>query len=305
MPLNKTACRRSARVATCASSAANGRTKALVSTTAGKTSKTSRVQVRKSTKIGNGPKVPRQTPRHQEESEMEVGEEKDVSSDEAVEGNTNTVGSAQGRERLSTLRAKDGTRGEHRNKKHPRDLYWVQTHREPPASNRCDGAAVYVVDHWANASTWREPRQPTASSWQEAASFGQRGARPLRQPHVSTVHVVHELCDCDARLKRFIVINEEEQQDQLSGRPGYSSKVKTGQCFRNDLTKDGHADRFQWISETSIKIVGTQKTQTSTLECLFQTAVVWISSSRCHGLIELAIKNYSYRDGRIRSNCSG
>jgi len=203
MPLNKTACRRSARVATCATSAANGRTKALVSTTAGKTSKTSRVQVRKSTKIGYGPKVPRQTPRHQEESEMEVGEEEDVSSDETVEGNTNTVGSTQGRERSSTLHAKDGTRGEHRNNKHPHDLYLVQTHREPPAFNRHDGAAVYVVDHSTNAFTWREPRQPTASIWREVASFGQRGARPLTQLHVSTVHVVHELCDSDARLEQF------------------------------------------------------------------------------------------------------
>jgi len=129
MPLNKTACRRSARVATRATSAANDRTKALVSTTAGKTSKTSRVEVRKSTKNGNGPKVPRQTPRHQEESEWEVGEEDDVSSDEAVEGNTNSVSSAQGRERPSTLPAKYGTRGEHRNKEHPRDPKLVQTHR--------------------------------------------------------------------------------------------------------------------------------------------------------------------------------
>jgi len=51
---------------------------------------------------------------------------------------------------------------------------------------------------------------------------------------VSTVHVVHELCDCDARPERF---NEDEQQDQCSGWPEYSSKVKTYQCFRNDLTE--------------------------------------------------------------------
>jgi len=157
MPLNKTACRQSVRVATRATSAANGRTKALMSSTAGKTSKASRVQVRESTKNGNGPKVPRQTPRHQEESVWEVGEEEDVSSDEAVEDNTNSVISAQGRERPSTLHAKYGTRSEHRNKEHPPDPYLVQTHREPPASNRRDGAAVYVEDQSANASIWREP----------------------------------------------------------------------------------------------------------------------------------------------------
>jgi len=200
MPLNKTARRRSARVATHATAAPNDLTKALVSTTAGETSKTSRVQVRKSTKKGNCPKVPRETPSHQEESEWEVGEKEDVSSDEAVEGNANSISSAQGREHPSALHAKYGTRGEHRNKKHPRDLYLVQTHREPPASNRRDGAAVYVVDHSTNASTWRKPRQPyTASSCREAASFGQWEARPLRQPYISTGHVVHESGDRDAR----------------------------------------------------------------------------------------------------------
>jgi len=117
---------------------------AWVSTTSGKTSKTSWVQARKSTKNGNGSKVLRQTPRHQEESEWVVGEEEDVSSDEAVEGNTNSIRSAQGRERPSTLHAKDGTSGEHsfeylpepignehrnkdgQNKEHPRDSYLEQ-----------------------------------------------------------------------------------------------------------------------------------------------------------------------------------
>jgi len=193
MPLNKTACRRSARVATRATSAANGRTKALVSTTPGKMSKTSRMQARKSTKNSNSPKVPRQMPTPQEESDLEVGEEEDVSSDEAVKGNTNSISSAQGRERPRTLYAKDGTR----NKEHPRDLYLVQTHSQPPAtdgaamcledqtanasvwreprqtpaSNRRDGAAVYMEDQTANASTWREPGQPPASKRRDGAAL--------------------------------------------------------------------------------------------------------------------------------------
>jgi len=91
--------------------------------------------------------------------------------------------------------------------------------RQPPASNRRDGAAVYVEDQTANASTWREPRQPPASSWREAALFGQREARPLMQPHMSTGHVVHESCDRGAQPERFIVINDQNFRNERTASP--------------------------------------------------------------------------------------
>jgi hypothetical protein len=110
MPPNKTACRRSARVAARATSAATNRTKASMSTTPDKMSKTGRLQARKSAKNGCSPKVPRRMPRHQEESEWEDWNRENVSSDEAVD-KANSVVSAQGRKRQSALRGKDRTRG--------------------------------------------------------------------------------------------------------------------------------------------------------------------------------------------------
>jgi hypothetical protein len=111
MPPKKTACRRSARVAARATSAATNRTKASMSTTPDKMSKTGRLQARKSAKNGCSPKVPRQMPRHQEESEWEDWNRENVSSDEAVEDKANSVVSAQGRERQNALRGKDRTKG--------------------------------------------------------------------------------------------------------------------------------------------------------------------------------------------------
>jgi len=174
MSLNKTACRRLARVATRATSAANSRTKALVSITPGKTSKTSSVQARKSTKNCNSPKVPRQTPRHQEVSEWGVGEEENVSSDEAVEGKTSSVGSAQGRVRfmprmkqeasirLNIFQYKQGTKSIHVTL-----IWYKRTGSQPPLigvwpakTELTTGGHSPLTDVTVLLCMWRTNRQP-------------------------------------------------------------------------------------------------------------------------------------------------
>jgi hypothetical protein len=204
MPLKKTACRRSARVVTRATAAVNNRTKASMSTASDQTSKSGESQSRKSAENGGGPRVTRRRPRRREESEGKEWNRKNVSSDEVVDDKANPVSSAQGRERQKSLRGRDETRDgdslEYRpvpsrnastrqdgeNQHQPPDTPPAQTHARPPASSWRDCAAVAVDDCSATASTWREPRQPIASTWREAASFSQREVKPRRQPQATT-----------------------------------------------------------------------------------------------------------------------
>jgi hypothetical protein len=110
MPLKKMACRRSARVATRATAAVNNRTKASMSTTADKASKSSKSETRKSAENCSCPRVTRRRPRRQEESEEEEGNRENVSSDEVVEDKADPVSSAEGRERQKPLRGRDETK---------------------------------------------------------------------------------------------------------------------------------------------------------------------------------------------------
>ena len=222
MPLKKTACRRSARVATRAKAAVSNQTKSSKSTPPSQMSKTGRLQARKSAINSDGPEASRRMPRYQEDSEREEWNRKSVPSDEAVEEETDSVVSAQGRERQNALRgdvelevgnsfdflpapSRNARMHENsKNKEQPPDVYTARTHREPtasewraasedeayyrqpPASSWRDGTAGNVDDHSATASFWRGPRPPPASSWREAASIGQQEVRPLRQPPASS-----------------------------------------------------------------------------------------------------------------------
>jgi hypothetical protein len=93
---------------------------------------------------------------------------------------------------------------------------------------------VCVDDCSATASTWREPRQPIASTWREAASFSQREVRPLKQPHATTGPEVYESYDRDSRHERPIVSSEDVRYDQRRNRPEYGSRVQPDPCYRKD-----------------------------------------------------------------------
>jgi hypothetical protein len=193
-------------------------------------------------------------PRYQEDSEREEWNRKSVPSDEAVEEETDSVVSAQGRERQNALRgdvelevgnsfdflpapSRNARLHENsKNKEQPPGVYTARTRREqsasrgrraaenndhylrPPASNWREEAAVHADDRQAHASSWREPRQPTASIWREAASVGQRQERLFMQ--------------------RPIVVTEDEQQDRCSGRPEHASREPPDRYYGKD-----HAER--------------------------------------------------------------
>ena len=158
MPLNKTACRRSARVATRATAAANNRTKASLSTTPGKTSKTSRLQAQKPANDGKRPRVPRQMLRRQEESEWEEWDRENVSSDEVVENTADPVSSDQGRERQSALRGRDETMGGDSLDYFPVPSRNARTHQDGKNKEQPLGTPRA-----------RTRREPTASGWRAAS----------------------------------------------------------------------------------------------------------------------------------------